>query len=91
MIETRFEMFRDPDRGWRWRFRVTGGPSIAESSRGYEKRGDCLRAIVCVWKSGDARIYEVRPPVLERPAKRRRRTSGRVIDFPAPAKEGVPE
>ena len=81
--EARYEIYRDAaDRRWRWRFRDADGQDIAQSSRAYERRGDCLRTIVRVRGSRDSGIHQVRPP--RRP---RRRRTGRVVDFPGPRRK----
>lgn len=88
-MQTRYEIYRDVDRRWRWRFRDDGGQDIAQSSHAYKDRGDCLRTIVCVRGSADSGIHQVRLP--RRPKRSIRKPRGRVVDFPACNKRGVLE
>lgn len=43
-MKHRVEVYRDSAGEWRWRLRY-GGDIIADSSEGYTRRRDCLRAL----------------------------------------------
>lgn len=75
--QARYEMYLDDHRRWRWRYR--GEEDIAQSSRGYVDRGDCLRAIACIRGSAGSQIHQVRLRHVRRPT----RSPGLLIDFPA--------
>ncbi len=88
--KARYEIYRGvADRRWRWRYRDADGQDIAQSSRAYEERGDCLRTIVRIRESGDSGIHQMRPP--SRPRRSARKRTGRVIDFPVRDRKEVLE
>jgi uncharacterized protein YegP (UPF0339 family) len=51
-----FELFRDPDKLWRWRLTDTGGQVIAASGEGYRVKKDCLAAIRLVRSAAYAKV-----------------------------------
>lgn len=41
----KFEVYRDAQKQYRWRLIASNGRQIADSSEGYKRRVDCIRAI----------------------------------------------
>lgn len=55
----RFEYYRDAEGGWRWTLYATNGKKIADSSEGYKRRVDCLRAICLIGvRARSAMVFE---------------------------------
>jgi uncharacterized protein YegP (UPF0339 family) len=44
----RFELYRDSQNQWRWRFVASNGRTIADSGEGYHNKQDCLDGITLV-------------------------------------------
>ena len=48
--DARFEVYKDRQKQYRWRFRRADGEPVAESSTGYNNKADCLAQIEFVRK-----------------------------------------
>lgn len=44
-MAAKFEVFKDQDGQFRWRFRATNGRIVADSAEGYKQRKACERGI----------------------------------------------
>ena len=59
MKRKHYELYRDSNRGWRWRLKASNGLTIADSAESYRNRGDCLKALKLVKHSASAPVVEL--------------------------------
>lgn len=56
-----FEVYEDNGKKFRWRAKVKNGNTIAASTKGYEKKDECEKAVKLIQeKAGKAEIVEVK-------------------------------
>lgn len=52
----RYELYRDEQHQWRWRFVSANGNIMADSAEGYVRRIDAMRGIMVLMSSEEAEI-----------------------------------
>ena len=55
----KYEIYKDSDGEWRWRFKAANGRTVAVSSEGYARRGNCEYSIELMKVSSNAPVREV--------------------------------
>lgn len=58
-LTMRYEIYRDANHEWRWRYRALNNKIIAVSSEGYGNKADCQHSIGLIKASADAPIVEM--------------------------------
>ena len=59
MSEARFEIYKDDNQEWRWRFKATNGETIAVSNRGYRSQGFLLYGLKLIKQEApDAPMFD---------------------------------
>lgn len=53
-----YQIYKDSQSQWRWRFVASNGKTIAVSSEAYHNKNDCLHSISLVKASQQAPVYE---------------------------------
>jgi uncharacterized protein YegP (UPF0339 family) len=71
----RFEVYKDRQKQYRWRFRAADGGLIADSSAGHNEKADCLEEIELVRQ--EALGAEMIDPTVSSDAKQKPRKGGR--------------
>ena len=59
MYLSRYQIYQDVSRQWRWRFVAANGRIIATSGESYWNKADCEHGIMLVKGSSNAPVYEV--------------------------------
>ena len=52
---SKFELYKDDKKEWRWRFKSTNGRVIS-SGEGYKNKKDCVAAVKLLQTSAEAKI-----------------------------------
>lgn len=54
-----YQIYKDVNNQWRWRFVANNNRIVANSGEGYHNKADCQHAISLIAQSGTAKVYEV--------------------------------